>query len=73
MSATLGWYKHWLLKCKDQGDPVEIVEDEDPVPSSSSSVSVSMLFHLGFVFYMLIAIYLCWIKEKFAYIIRSLI
>lgn len=39
MSATLGWYKHWLLKCKDKGDPVEVIEDEDPVPSSSSSVS----------------------------------
>lgn len=46
MCATLGWYKHWVLKCKDRGDPVEIIEEEEPIPSSSATVSILNVYML---------------------------
>ncbi|XP_071038928.1 uncharacterized protein [Parasteatoda tepidariorum] len=35
MSATNGWYKHWVLKWKDQGEQM-IIEDDDATASSSA-------------------------------------
>ncbi|KFM82528.1 Pogo transposable element with ZNF, partial [Stegodyphus mimosarum] len=40
MAASNTWYRHWLLKCKERGESVEI-EEQNPTPSSSSTLPIS--------------------------------
>ncbi|KAF8788249.1 uncharacterized protein LOC129972234 isoform X1 [Argiope bruennichi] len=40
MSATNGWYRHWIIKWKERGEHIEI-EDDEATASSSVAPSVS--------------------------------
>ncbi|KAG8180733.1 hypothetical protein JTE90_004691 [Oedothorax gibbosus] len=33
--ATNGWYKHWLVKCKERGESMDIAETANPTSSSN--------------------------------------
>ncbi|GFW07685.1 pogo transposable element with ZNF domain [Trichonephila clavipes] len=38
MSATNGWYRHWVVKWKERGEHIDIEEEEEATPSSSTAV-----------------------------------
>ncbi|GFY64182.1 pogo transposable element with ZNF domain [Trichonephila inaurata madagascariensis] len=40
MSATNGWYRHWVVKWKERGEHIDI-EEEEATPSSSTAPSVT--------------------------------